>query len=68
MDMGRSKLNRVPFPSYRVKPETLDSLKETAIKFGYTYGEGAAMGEFLDAISSLDRDLLKLIFKKSSIT
>jgi hypothetical protein len=64
--MGRSKLNRVPFPSYRVKPETLNSLKETAIEFGYTYGDGAAMGEFLDEIAALDRDLLKLIFKKHS--
>jgi hypothetical protein len=64
--MGRRKLNRIPFPAYKVKPETLDSLKKTAIDFGYTYGDGAAMGEFLDGIASLDRDLLKLIFKKSS--
>jgi hypothetical protein len=64
--MGRHKLNRVPVPNYRVKPETLESLKNTAIELGYTYGDGAAMGEFLDAIATLDRDLLKLVFKKSS--
>jgi hypothetical protein len=72
--MGRRKLDRVPFPSYKVKPETLVSLKETAIAFGYTYGDGAAMGEFLDKIAALvhevwalpNRDLLKLIFNKSS--
>jgi hypothetical protein len=64
--MGRRKLNRIPFPAYKVKAETLDSLKQTAIEFGYTYGEGAAMGEFLDGIAALDRDLLKLIFQKSS--
>lgn len=64
--MGRKQLNRVPFPSYRVKPETLELLKESAIELGYTYGDGAAMGEFLDRIAALDRDLLKLVFKKSS--
>ena len=64
--MGRKQLNRVPVPNYRVKPETLESLKETAIDLGYIYGNGAAMGEFLDAIAELDRDLLKLVFKKSS--
>lgn len=63
--MGRQKLNRISFPAYKIKPETLDSLKKTAIEFGYIYGEGAAMGEFLDGIASLDRDLLKLVFKKS---
>ena len=64
--MGRHKLHRIPFPAYKVKPETLETLRQTAIEFGYTYGEGAAMGEFLDGIASLDRDLLKLIFQKSS--
>ena len=63
--MGRKQLNRVPVPNYRVKPETLESLKETAIELGYIYGKGAAMGEFFDAIAELDRDLLKLVFKKS---
>jgi hypothetical protein len=64
--MGRKKLNRVHFPTYKVKPETIESLKETAIELGYTHGDGAAMGEFLDRIAALDRDLLKLVFKKSS--
>jgi hypothetical protein len=64
--MGRTKLNRVPFPGCKVNPETLDSLRATAIELGYTYGDGAAMGEFLDRIATLDRDLLKLVFKKST--
>jgi hypothetical protein len=64
--MGRHKLNRVPFPGCKVKPETLDSLRETAIELGYVYGDGAAMGEFLDRIATLDRDLLKLVFNKSN--
>ena len=64
--MGRKQLNRVPFPSYRVKPETLELLKTSAIELGYKYGDGAAMGEFLDQIAALDLDLLKLVFKKSS--
>jgi hypothetical protein len=66
--MGRTKLDKIQFPSYKVKPETLASLKETAIQLGYTYGDGAAMGEFLDEIAALDRDLLRLVFKKSSDT
>ncbi len=64
--MGRKKLDKVQFPSYRVRPETLDLLKETALELGYGYGEGAAMGQFLDHVALLDRDLLKLVFNKSS--
>jgi hypothetical protein len=63
--MGRHKLDKVQFPSYKVKPETLTSLRETAIQLGYTYGGSAAMGEFLDEVAALDPDLLKLVFKKS---
>jgi hypothetical protein len=64
--MGRHKLNRVRFPGCKVKPETLDSLRKTAIELGYVYGDGAAMGEFLDRVATLDLDLLKLVFSKSN--
>jgi hypothetical protein len=63
--MGRIKKNQVCFPSYKVKPETIESLKQTAIEAGYIYGDGAAMGEFLDRLATLDRDLLKAIVKKA---
>lgn len=63
--MGRAKKNQVCFPSYKVKPETIESLKQTAIESGYKYGSGAAMGEFLDRIAALDRDLLKILIKKT---
>jgi hypothetical protein len=62
--MGRIKKNQVCFPSYKVKPETIESLKQTAIESGYKYGDGAAMGEFLDKLAALDRDLLKILVKK----
>jgi hypothetical protein len=63
--MGRIKKNQVCFPSYKVKPETIESFKQTAIEAGYIYGDGAAMGEFLDRLAALDRDLLKVLVKKS---
>jgi hypothetical protein len=63
--MGRQRLERIQFPTYRVQPKTLKSLKATAVELGFTYGDGAAMGEFLDRLAELDRDLLKLVFDKS---
>jgi hypothetical protein len=63
--MGRIKKNQVSFPTYKVAPETIESLKQTAIESGYRYGDGAAMGEFLDRLATLDRDLLKAIVKKT---
>jgi hypothetical protein len=63
--MGRTKKNQVCFPSYKVKPETIESLRQTAIESGYKYGDGAAMGEFLDRLATLDRDLLKILIKKT---
>lgn len=63
--MGRTKKNQVCFPSYKVKPETIESLKQTAMESGYTYGNSAAMGEFLDKLAALDRDLLKAIIRKT---
>ena len=63
--MGRIKKNRVCFPSFKVKPETIASLKEAAIYSGFTYADGAAMGEFLDRLAEIDRELLKAIVKKT---
>jgi hypothetical protein len=63
--MGRTKKNQVCFPSYKVKPETIESLKQTALESGYKYGDTAAMGEFLDKLAALDRDLLKILIKKT---
>jgi hypothetical protein len=63
--MGRIRKNQISFPTYKVAPETVESLKQTAIQCGYTYGDSAAMGEFLDRLAALDRDLLKAIIKKT---
>ena len=63
--MGRTKKNQVCFPSYKVRPETIESLKQIAMESGYTYGNSAAMGEFLDKLAALDRDLLKAIVRKT---
>jgi hypothetical protein len=61
--MGRIRKNQVSFPTYKVAPETVESLKQTAIQCGYIYGDSAAMGEFLDRLAKIDRDLLKAIIK-----
>jgi hypothetical protein len=63
--MGRTKQNRAVFPTYKVHPETVDKLKETAIKCGFTYGNTAAMGAFLDKLADADPVLLKLVLEKS---
>ena len=63
--MGRPKLDRVPFPSYKVSRETLDSLRITALELGYTYGDGAAIGKLLDRIAAVDRELLKVIISRT---
>jgi hypothetical protein len=63
--MGRVKKGQIGFPTYKVKPETVESLKQTAIECGYTYGGGAAMGELLDRLAEIDRELLKVIIKKT---
>ena len=63
--MTQIKKNRVAFPTYRVKPETIESLKQTAIDAGFKYGDGAAMGELLDRLAEIDRDLLKAILKRA---
>ena len=63
--MGRTVKNRVAFPGFKVKPETIDALREIALESGFTYGEGAAMGELLDRLAEVDRELLKVILKKN---
>jgi hypothetical protein len=63
--MGRPKKNHINFPTYKVKPETVESLKQMAIECGYTYGDGAAMGELLDRLAEIDRELLKIIITKT---
>ncbi len=50
---------------YKVKPETIESLKKIAIESGFTYGDGAAMGELLDRLAEVDHELLKVILKRS---
>ena len=48
----------------KVKESTPDKLRKMAIASGYTYGKGAALGKFLDAIATLDPDLVRLILEK----
>jgi hypothetical protein len=62
--MGRPKKDPTIAHNFRIKPQTADSLKEIAIECGFQYGDGAAMGEFLDRLAEVDRHLLKLIIKK----
>lgn len=62
--MGRVKLNRIAFPGCKVNPETLIALRLIAIESGFKYGKGAALGELLDRIAQIDRDLLKAVIKK----
>jgi hypothetical protein len=62
--MGRTAKGKISFPGFKVKPETIESLKQTAIESGFTYGDGAAMGELLDRLAEIDRELLKVIIKR----
>jgi hypothetical protein len=63
--MGRHKKDPTITQTYRVKPETAEKLRETAKELGFEYGETAAMGAFLDRLAEVDRELLKLVFKKT---
>jgi tRNA(Phe) wybutosine-synthesizing methylase Tyw3 len=63
--MGRPKKDPTVMHSFRIKPETAESLKQVAIECGFQYGDTAAMGEFLDRLAEIDRQLLKLIIKKT---
>ena len=63
--MGILKKDNIVMPTYKIKPQTLESLKQTAIESGFVYGNGAAMGEFLDRLAEVDRELLKVIINKA---
>jgi predicted DNA-binding protein len=64
--MGRPALNKTKISGYRVKPETLERLRELATKTGYTYGDGAALGELLDAIAEINPIILAELIKLKS--
>jgi hypothetical protein len=61
--MGRPKKNQIEFPNYKVKPETVESLKKTALECGFKYGDTAAMGAFLDRLAEVEPLLVKTILK-----
>jgi hypothetical protein len=63
--MGRQKLDRERTNPYKVSRGTTDRLESLAIKLGYRYGSGAAMGKFLEMISNLNPDLLTIISERS---
>lgn len=65
--MPRPALSKVPLGGYKVNPETLDRLRQSAILAGYTYGKGAAIGEFLDAIARINPLVLAEFTKRSSL-
>ncbi|WP_295621492.1 hypothetical protein [Chamaesiphon sp. GL140_3_metabinner_50] len=62
--MSRPTLNKVILGGYKVKPETIDKLRKSAIEAGYTHGKGAAIGEFLDAIAQINPLLLVELTKQ----
>jgi hypothetical protein len=64
--MSRPALNKTKISGYRVKPATLERLRELAIKTGYTYGDGAALGELLDAIAEINPIILAELIKLKS--
>lgn len=58
--MGRKKQeNRTSF-HVRVDKSTPRKLNQLALLMGYKYGDGGAVGEFLDAIAHLDIKLVPL--------
>jgi hypothetical protein len=65
--MGRVKLGRVVTPTYKVSPETIPKLQQTALIMGFKYGTGAAMGAFLDMVADIDPDLLIAAAAKSKL-
>jgi hypothetical protein len=56
--MTRPKLGKVVSPTYRINPDTIPKLRETALAMGFKYQNRAAMGAFLDMLANIDRDLL----------
>ncbi len=63
--MGQIKKGRISIPGFKVKPETVDALREIAIDTGFTYADGASVGELLDRLAEIDRELLKIVIKKA---
>jgi hypothetical protein len=63
--MGRSKKDNTTHINFRIDSNAAESLKQTAIECGFTYGDTAAMGAFLERLSEVDSELLKIIIKKS---
>jgi hypothetical protein len=63
--MSRPALHKIAFGGYKVKPETVNKLRESAVISGYVHGKGAAIGEFLDAIAEINPILLAELTKKS---
>jgi hypothetical protein len=61
--MGRPRKNQIEFPNYKVKPETVETLKKTALHCGFKYGDTAAMGAFLDRLAEVDPLLIQAILK-----
>ncbi len=65
--MGRIKLGRVVTPTYKVSPDTIPKLQQTALLMGFRYGSGVAMGAFLDMLADIDPDLLIAAAVKTKI-
>ncbi|WP_310485780.1 hypothetical protein [Chamaesiphon sp. VAR_48_metabat_403] len=63
--MSRPALNKIGLGGYRVKPETLEKLKSISIEAGYIHGNGAAIGQFLDAIAQINPIVLIELTKSS---
>ena len=59
--MPRKKLNKAIMPGYKIDPETPAKLAKIAREVGYPYGETGQVGAFLDALSNINPDLLKLV-------
>jgi tRNA(Phe) wybutosine-synthesizing methylase Tyw3 len=63
--MGRPKKDNTEHISFRIDSEAAEALKEAAIECGFKYGDGAAMGAFLERLAEVDLQLLKVILKKT---
>jgi len=63
--MGRPKKNQIEFPNYKVKPQTVEALRQTALHCGFKYGNTAAMGAFLDRLAEVDPLLIQAIVKST---
>jgi hypothetical protein len=62
--MSRLKKDNTTHIHFRIDNDSAESLKKTAIECGFKYGDGAAMGAFLERLAEVDRELLKIIIKK----